>query len=94
MAWSKHLFMENAIRRIWGFSRDTFYRYQPAMAAGGVDALEEGKCGIFGPGWTLPDLALLANAEAAEDHPEQIIRRKLAGDARQLILRQPQLFRE
>jgi hypothetical protein len=30
--------------KVMGFSRDTFYRYQSAMAAGGVDALIDANC--------------------------------------------------
>jgi putative transposase len=37
---------------------------------------------------------LFSDTEPAENHPQQIIRRKFPGDAVQPVLRQPQLFRE
>ena len=36
--------------------------------------------------WLFPD------TESPKNHPQQIIRRELPGDAGKLILRQPQLF--
>ena len=40
----------------------------------------------------LGSAALLADAEPAEDHAEQVVGTELAGDAGELVLRQPQFL--
>jgi hypothetical protein len=59
-----------------------------------ISACHRGRTTVSGIHWNTLERISLSDAEAAEDHAEQIVRRKRAGDARQLGLRQAQLFGE